>query len=127
MSRHIRVCTQVSNLLGGVSLDDDMVKDHVLPKLQKEDIMLDFVHIDEHSGGGGVANGTALTTASDGVTLINQVQALLLDRRSSNHPIVRGHCCKRFAISADAWLCIGLNDVARCGCCADHMCFSPRL
>ena len=74
MSRHVEVCTQVSNLLGGVSLDDDMVKEHMLPKLQKEDIMLDFVHIDEHGGPGGVANGTALTTVSDGLSLIDQVR-----------------------------------------------------
>ncbi len=78
--RHVEDCAQVSNLLGGVSPDDDMVKNHVLPKLQKEDVMLDFVHIDERIDAGGVANGTALTTASDGLTLINQVRAGLLTR-----------------------------------------------
>ena len=64
---------QVSNLLGGVSLDDEMVNNHMLPKLQKEDILLDFVHIDEHSGGN--ANGTALTAANDGLALMDQVRA----------------------------------------------------
>ena len=67
---------QVSNLLGGVSLDDEMLNVHVLPKLQKEDIMLDFVHIDEHHGGGAAvngANGTALMAPNDSLAVIDKV------------------------------------------------------
>ena len=73
---------QVSNLLGSVSLDDEMVNEHVLPKLKKEDIMLDFVHVDEHSGAG--ANGNALTTSDDALSLIDQVRATYGSEAAAN-------------------------------------------
>ena len=74
-------------MLGGVSLDDDMVNDHVLPKLKKENIMLDFVHINEHSGAGAVADGAALATATDGLSLINQVRATMPNRGFQPFPM----------------------------------------
>ena len=72
----------MSNLRGGVSMDDDMVRDAILPKLQQKDILLDFVHIAEGADtvaidgkANGSTNGAALTATSDGLALIDQVHA----------------------------------------------------
>jgi hypothetical protein len=59
-------------------MDDDMLQDAILPKLQKEDIMLDFVQIAEIADAAtanGRSNGAALTAANDGLALIDQVHA----------------------------------------------------
>ena len=53
-----------------------MLQDAILPKLQKEDIMLDFVQIAEGADAAtanGKSNGTANTATDDGLALIDQV------------------------------------------------------